>query len=837
MTSEPALSKTDLVGIHVERQPVRVTVRLRACKTGRVSVRMNAISPKKSHFSGRSRTSLCDEAFQQGWITEAQYTASLPPFQVVRPCYLRSVLDQRLWSVMDDYVQYYCKLAAAGSMVLNLWALEHWQTASLMVAPLMTDDRLLGQTFVKRLFDVEHARDRLSGDVRAWVDEPGKVAFFQQLMAGDSFADDVSGKLHDQTLNAIQRSWRGHVKVHLKVHLAARLEAVFRHQYEVTLSSMDIPTNVVSAMLTNSLAQLPEDWQVRVIEFREAMDMGDIVIDGSDGVGIVVVDETDGDEVQDPAEEQENVEQDDDDDDEADAAASMLRSLWPIHCRAVHALTRIRAELDAMPPSEHAPKRRRIPTASLLPLFSYKRSYAQVDARVLCELAKLANKRAKTNVPVPTEGTAFSTFVRPAHKPRGRMRRQGRPHPPQQRPQKGSKKRKKRAAASACSAKKRGAQTGFGCWPKNARLSSLRTDGIGARLCFQVHGRKPGRLWDREDALHAAYANAKRLVMMGLDPGDVNPFTANAMVMDLRKGDGSMSAAPSVFWQQAAVGADAPSHKKTTSSRLSSKTYYRVGLVYASRRDEKRCRTPQQRMMQAALAQAGTWKTTDPATFVDMCNVLAQHSHTAQLTGIVDVRRAKWKMLTFRRRRSVLEQSIKRAVDKATHHQRPADTIIVGYGNASTRTAHGRDCVPKKELKAAFRRVLGRFKDHGVTVVMVPIDEFRTTMLCRICHTAMQERYIRAPGKGRQIKDRSSRLCTQCGSATSPVLRSRDGNAADNIMYKTWVLASKRRLPAPFVRGTCVPVDHQTMGDQPGAAGHVPLGSTPVGTRVHSRPT
>jgi hypothetical protein len=84
--------------------------------------------------------------------------------------------------------------------------------------------------------------------------------------------------------------------------------------------------------------------------------------------------------------------------------------------------------------------------------------------------------------------------------------------------------------------------------------------------------------------------------------------------------------------------------------------------------------------------------------------------------------------------------------------------------------------------------------------MMMRRREFRTTMLCRVCHEKMQTRKKRQSGTGRVVEDHDFRECTHCGTQASPTLRSRDGNAACNILFTTWVNLAGLEMPSALKR-------------------------------------
>jgi hypothetical protein len=460
-----------------------------------------------------------------------------------------------------------------------------------------------------------------------------------------------------------------------------------------------------------------------------------------------------------------------------------------------------------------------VPTLSLLPVARYARSYVPIDSRLMGALIAVYNKD-KPDKPIvrPAKGEALAAMV---------------PEPSLATLKRRRSLLRRAQERMGPTAKKRGAACGLGLckWPQGAELTSIRTDGVGVSLCFTVTGRKPARTFDSSADVQQVLQGRTRVAYAGVDPGSVNPVTVQAAYLPDSL---DLNASPDSFWWRSRTdcsagcthegcicGCSSSSERtpvRTEGSVLSAGTYYKRGLIRQQQRWQKKRRSKHPSYVAACsgLSETGTWKTPDTQSFRAMCSRLNGLAADFHSYDVESVDAAKRRMLLFRRKRSLLDQTAQRAVDmalktaeKAGEH---ADALVMGYGNASTKTPRGCAPVPHKELRTAFRRALDRVKAKAAqgsrivqrgprVVLLLSIDEFRTSMLCHVCHEKMVERKIKLPGSGRECPDRNFRFCSHCGSATEGARkRSRDGNAADNMLYKAWLLAKGLEMPTAFRR-------------------------------------
>jgi hypothetical protein len=277
---------------------------------------------KKKELTALSWTKLLDLALADGLISEATYKVSLPAFNRIVKCYLRTVLHPRLWDMTDAYVQFASKLAARGSLIANMWACDHHQCYNII----STSEGLLDATFMKHLMYPRSDLATVAPQLRDWL-QMRVPDSFGALMGPDAGVN-FSGVL-DQTLNALVRQYTGNIKVHIKLHMPQRLvdmfEAIYREEQGVQRAAQ--------AVLSNQLGRLTPDWAERVASFR-----ADMMVPDGHVFGAAAAAPTTEDEQLQP--EGAGEEEEDDDDEDADGeedtvcrrTKAELQAVWPVHC-------------------------------------------------------------------------------------------------------------------------------------------------------------------------------------------------------------------------------------------------------------------------------------------------------------------------------------------------------------------------------------------------------------------------------------------------------------------------------------------------------------------------
>jgi hypothetical protein len=266
-------------------------------------------------------------------------------------------------------------------------------------------------------------------------------------------------------------------------------------------------------------------------------------------------------------------------------------------------------------------------------------------------------------------------------------------------------------------------------------------------------------------------------------------------------------------------------HRAVIHSHLSLRNYERRSLRHRHRAFEAKRRgdNPAYQAAIRTLAQAGTWGTADAALLDAMFTAQAQ-AWPALLAELVDKKdHVKWKMLAYRRRRMLLDQTVRRILSPKKDHvpDRRSRGVVVGYGNATFGTRG-----PRLLMINAMVRAMRDLRNRGLPAVLVFVDEFRTTQRCHRCLEVLRQPYKKT-SRGLYQEDRRYKDCHACGCASchpqaclgwmeddtprlhdcplcgteaAPKRWGRDSNAALNMLAKLRITLEGRELPAAFQR-------------------------------------
>jgi hypothetical protein len=776
-------------------------------------VKRNAVNQRIKNGLGKplteikkfTKTQLLDLGLQHGLFSKEEYLDSLPEYVHVRKAYLHSLLNPRLQDVMDKYVCFANTVAARGSLIVNMWVgdnLNAYTGADLVT--LLTEP-----TFFKKLVWPTLPSDQATmTSIQDWW--MNRSYLFDNLVVQDNV--EWTSILIDQMLNSFQRTYLGHFKSHVKTHLASRLGSLFASTYCNGLPKKDVE-KIVKVVLTNDLHELVEPFHQQAFQFRQEMGLGDMVLSVDKDMFEEVLDLIDhghpndegvGEEadISNNDDEEEDMVDEDEDEESADKQSKReLIKLWPIHVQALRALwtLRKRQELSWSQLDEEEQRQSRtkfVKTASLLPVFSYSRNHVFIDGRIMAEMIGIVNSQSfkrpkKLSKEMKEKMIKDEAFViHPCDEDQALSEmlkvENGLPNKRKTIRRKG-KRRNKRAARCGKGMKGQSLSKGI--------LTSIKTDGVSCSLYFTMR-RKRRHVIDSVVKVQDKLQDVKEIAIAGNDPGDVFAWTYTSRSISVND---YQSSNPTTFWSTPDENQDEIHTKEYT---FSSKDYYHRSLIKRTAEETRQETRSNPLLLEAlqSISRTGTWKTPDNLMFTEMCESLQRNQSALYRFRVLSKIGAKRNMLRFRRKRSIMDQVATKFVKRVYNTSKGcANAVVIGYGNASTRTARGRACVPKVELKTALRRALDRFSDHKkIPCFLIMVNEFRTTKLCHYCHSDMEPNYKRRPGSGVVQEDRNFRLCSNCGDETGPKLRSRDGNAADNILYKAWLMLRELQLPEAF---------------------------------------
>jgi hypothetical protein len=357
---------------------------------------------------------------------------------------------------------------------------------------------------------------------------------------------------------------------------------------------------------------------------------------------------------------------------------------------------------------------------------------------------------------------------------------------------------------------KRWQRIGASAMPKNARIDSIETDGVGLRMVIKTpqdiaHHVRPIETVEETKVRTARPKKEKKRAPAATECCERCPHEPVMVAMDL--GRAKLFAA--------AVSRRAIEKPKTVV--LTRRKYYYMMRHGRQRRWEQARMTalPEVRAGVTALSATGGVHNSDGDKWLAYLAAETQHRQALDDEFVANVERAKWRMVMHRGKRRCLDSSVRRMLRSAVDGVPVERPLVVGVGNAGfpSNGPCGELPAPTSELSKAMRRALAGIQATGRSVITQSLDEFRTTMCCCACGsvtsapTVTRRRRDRTTGEMVIANDPSRRLrcCTTCSSTGK--LRDRDVQASRNIL---WLAAAEYYgLPRPeyLCRIRAPPVD------------------------------
>eukprot|EP00210_Caulerpa_lentillifera_P002591 g2484.t2 len=147
------------------------------------------------------------------------------------------------------------------------------------------------------------------------------------------------------------------------------------------------------------------------------------------------------------------------------------------------------------------------------------------------------------------------------------------------------------------------------------------------------------------------------------------------------------------------------------------------------------------------------------------------------------------KMRAFRLKKAALSKASNALINKAIE---PNRRLVLGIGNANfSSSGRGSKSAPTTSLMRAIQEAK-RTKELELNkganwspVIILNINEFRTTLICSTCGNPTSQPLVRKPN-GEMRRNSRLRYCTHCVSRSS-ILRDRDVQASRNILELTYL--------------------------------------------------
>lgn len=281
--------------------------------------------------------------------------------------------------------------------------------------------------------------------------------------------------------------------------------------------------------------------------------------------------------------------------------------------------------------------------------------------------------------------------------------------------------------------KKKWSEIGYSNIPRNCKIYSIETDGVGVSLSIQ-----------RPVSLHKSKIinrNPENPVIVGTDTGRSKLFASSISSDPLKKPE-------SIVYTR---------HQY----------YHDIKNNIVKHFNKTRSQQPEIKNALLDLAELN-----GKENFPNYVENLSKHFETIKSEYIDNKEHALWAMRVYRLKRRALDKAVNRVIERANGRD-----IVIGYGDASFASGgKGEVSVPTTSLEKAFLRAALRSLQ---IIKIIRINEFKTTLCCCSCGSCT------LPLK--RSNDKNScriRLCTNC-SKNDVALRDRDIQAARNILWLT----------------------------------------------------
>ena len=661
-------------------------------------------SLNKAALNKLSKLVLCEKAMEFSLVDKQQQVASLPTRSEGRKCYLWTLLrETRLRDPVDRYVRWWSQVWARGSLIINGFAVG----GGIDLASLTDLTALKKLLYPERYTPIE-----LPEGLHSWLNATERASAFVSMRPRAADGGLEKTTIGDQAMTYMARRYRGNLKGHLLTHLHVR---VFRHfQRRNSIERKDLPLGVKKALINGSFEGVaPEDaW--RVVRFREWLGVApeDVV-----GRRFASDDSHADEEVADSEE-------------DPDVAPNVLGTAWLAHNKMC------RDDCGT----------------SLMPLAELKRQHAVLDARIVYSMTRVQQTSKippSQRLPIVPEAEVMQRYFGVS---KARMRRR-------------KALRRKTHAGRARRQYLRSYAGRMG--PKDGVLTTVQTDGVAASPTFTtpIVRRKQVilKFSDLEGicALNAHHAstssshswssplvNAKGIEVLTAeevamlsnarraagDPGGTNILTSVELGRRSRDDGVQLTAANKGLFGcscsdttplKVRIRTFEGGHRAVIHTHLSLKNYERRSLKHRHSLFECQRRKKSSAYREAinTLSEAGKWSTADP-TALDVMLAAQARAWPGLLDELVDKKEhVKWKMLSYRRRRMLLDQTVQRILRPTKDHvpDRRKRGIVFGYGNAAFGTRG-----PRLLMIKAMVRAMRDLRNRGLPAILVFVDEFRT---------------------------------------------------------------------------------------------------------------
>lgn len=365
-----------------------------------------------------------------------------------------------------------------------------------------------------------------------------------------------------------------------------------------------------------------------------------------------------------------------------------------------------------------------------LPVSTLGRKYSYVDIKISEHLLPRLFKSKKRDNTKPSLMDLYGISTEDYRRRRKLLRQQLR------RKYKGNSKK----------LRKKWMRLGYSNMPRDARVQSFETDGVGVSICIQ----RPVSLLPSKEVKEQPLQDP---VFVGVDLGRAKLFTSAISTNGIQK-------------------------PKTV--LYTRRNYYRDMKHKHHRRFEiERGDQPDLKEVIGNLSQDGGKRNID--LYVQK---VADNLEVLRNEYLVDKERALWKMRLFRLKKRALDKAVQKVLEACGKRD-----IVIGIGDSKIApTGKGEKAMPTGRITKVFLKAK-RSREHeqgsqkrpkiDQTIKFLSINEFRTTLCCCSCGCETQP-FVKKDG----TRSCRLRLCQQCNSEDGKV-RDRDVQAARNMLWLT----------------------------------------------------
>jgi hypothetical protein len=364
----------------------------------------------------------------------------------------------------------------------------------------------------------------------------------------------------------------------------------------------------------------------------------------------------------------------------------------------------------------------------------------------------------------------------------------------------------------------------------NMRIDSIETDGVGIRMVFKTPldmtqhvgpvpleaDDEPSTSSGRRRGARQAKAQPSKTDALRIE--DEAPLCATVSGNPVFAGNDEGRA--KLF--TVAISQD-PIVKPKSEMFKRGRYYYEIR--HSKRRRWELARQQEEGVKAAIVALSdGNLKSCDPRSWSAYLAAETTHRTVLDAEFVIDKERALWRMRAFRWKKASVDGAAQRLMKALTTGgdgkrldvSRP---IVLGDGAANFASGGpGEKSVPRSALVQALSRALERERERGRQIVVLKIDEFRTTMCCSACGEVTTPARVRRHVKNEEgeweVSDAGSRrlrCCTSTKCSNSIRIRDRDVQASRNILWctiaKFYGLDRPEYLKRPIRAQLAVPQD------------------------------